>query len=142
MLRMNPWLIVRVALVLSAFLRTTFARGVVPMEEVDHFPPLLILVFAFVGMLFIVGIQRLNPYTSRWRYPSWRINPFMFREPLQFFHLGGFFFLASAAGMLVNGAVTGRAVSTGTFVFLAFGVGILGGVHACTVLHRGKMVAR
>ena len=82
------------------------------MERVAPLPsdvpaPILAVIFLFgiFGMLFVIGIQAANSLSSKaWRFPSWKINPFLIREPLQFFHFGGHYFLALGVGVLLRDA--------------------------------------
>lgn len=138
---MNTWFIIRLVLVAFAFLGGVFSTQPTPQPDGVSAGILLgIFAFGILGMLFVVGIQRVNPRTaSTWRYPSWAINPFLLREPLQFFHLGGFFMLAAGAGNLLRILFVEQASWFSALTLLAFGAGILGGVYACTVVYRGKM---
>jgi hypothetical protein len=139
---MNRWRMVRVAVMSLGFLGGTLANPV-PAPPEGFSAPLLVGAFFFgiIGVLFLIGIQRGNPHCALiWRYPSWSINPFLFREPLQFFHLGGFFFLSSGAGILLHFLFLGWAFWFSALVMPVFGAGILCGVYACTRLYRGKMV--
>jgi hypothetical protein len=138
---MNTWFMVRAGLVGAAFVLAALStQALAPVGGASV--PMLLAVFAFgiVGMLFIVGVQRLNPRSARvWRYPNWSINPFVLREPLQFFHLGGFFFLAGGAGSALGQLFRGQALGLASLFLPAFGAGILIGVYACTFVYRAKM---
>lgn len=137
---MNTWSTIRVTLVTIAFLGGFSSLPPVSPEEVSIWLLLGVFVFGVLGMLFVIGIQRINPRSApTWRYPSWSINPFSLREPLQFFHLGGFFMLASGVGLQLRMLVVDRMLWSSAYIFLAFGAGILGGVYACTVIYRSKM---
>ncbi len=138
---MNAWSIVRFALLAVAFLQGAFvSQSPVSPEEVSLWPAFRLFGFGILCMLFVVGIQRINPFSApSWRYPSWFINPFLFREPLQFFHLAGFSMLATSAGTLVRMLFVEPLLWFSALSSLAFGAGILGGVYACTFVYRGKM---
>ena len=139
---MKTWAIVRGALLAAAFLQGALGNQVLaPAEGVSV--PLLFLVFGFgiIGMLFVVGVQRLNPRSAQsWRYPNWSVNPFSLREPLQFFHLGGFFFLACGGGGTLGQLLRGEQLGLANLFLPAFGAGLLGGVYVCTLVFRSKMV--
>jgi hypothetical protein len=95
--------------------------------------------FGIVGLLFVVGIQVLNPRSApKWRYPSWSINPFLMAEPLQPFHLIGYGMLAQGVGTIINGAVRGSLSADGV-LFATFGAGVIAGVHVCALVYRHKM---
>jgi len=140
---MHAWLYVRGALVLVALVSgmvSTHASGVdtgLPLWQIAF----AVFVFGVVGMLFVIGIQAFNPRSaSLWGYPSWSRNPFTMREPLQFFHFGGFFFLAAGLGALVRAVFMRSGLSFEPVVFACWGAGILVGVWLCTVVFRRKMV--
>lgn len=138
---MKTWLVVRLALIGLFFLQGALSNQIAaPPEGVSA--PLLagIFVFAIVGMLFVVGIQRINPRSAPvWRYPNWSISPFLLREPLQFFHLGGFLFIAGGFGSALRLLVLGQAITVSALFLPTFGAGTLAGVYVCTVMYRSKM---
>lgn len=138
---MKTWPILRVILILAALLQGLLLDGVAPPPEDSPLPILgVIFIFGVVGMLFVVGIQAFNPRSaSVWRYPSWSINPFLLKEPLQFFHFGGYYFLALGVGVLVRHLVTSHTVGPDSFFLLSLALGILAGVWACTIVFRRKM---
>ena len=138
---MNLWTTVRVALLAVGFLQGALSSHVLgPSEGVTAF--LLVVVFAFglVGVLFVVGVQRINPWSApKWRYPSWSINPFLLREPLQFFHFAGFFFIAGGVGNALRQLFLGQELQLSSLFLPAVGIGAIAGVYACTFAYRGKM---
>jgi hypothetical protein len=137
------WTIIRVTCVAATLLSSAFITQV-PAQAEDTPAWFLIAAFIFgiVGLLFVVGIQRVNPFSAElWRYPKWSINPFQIREPLQFFHFGGNFMIASGAGTALHQIFSGPALHISDCVPLVFGLGILCGVRVCTVVHQNKMVA-
>lgn len=91
-------------------------------------------------MLFMVGIQAFNPHSaSVWRHPGWHINPFQLKEPLQFSHLGGYYFLALGVGVLIRHLATSHPIGADSFFLLSLAFGMLTGVWACTLVFRRKM---
>jgi hypothetical protein len=137
------WIYIRVTFIAAAFLSSALIIQV-PTQAEDTSIPFLIAAFIFgiVGLLFVVGMQRINPLSAKlWRYPNWSINPFQLREPLQFFHFGGYFMLASGAGTTLHQFFFGRALYTSDCLPIVFGLGILCGVRACTVVYQSRMVA-
>jgi hypothetical protein len=143
---MNKWLAVRLGLVGSLFLygalvapvafeQTTFAEAWTSRWQMLG----VLFGFGIVALLFVVGIQVLNPRSApKWRYPSWSINPFLFAEPLQPFHLIGYGLLAQGAGTIINGAVRGLLSADGV-LFTTLGAGVISGVHVCALVYRRKM---
>lgn len=114
-----------------------------PPEDAPHLSALELFIFGILGLLFVVDIQRLNPLSAQvWRYPRWDINPFLFSEPLQFFHLAGYAALAGAFGTILHEIfVTGRLGQNSRIEFV-IGSGLLAGVYACTFIFRRKMEVR
>ena len=101
----------------------------------------VVSLFGIVGLLFVIGIQASNPLSAKsWRYPSWSANPFSLSEPLQFFHLAGYFFLAMVLGRVAQLVVTGESVGFELLFPVAFGSGCIVGVHVCTMVFRKKML--
>ena len=140
---MKTWAIVRIALVATGVIQGALSdRVAAPADGVSI--PLLFVVLGFgiFAMLFLVGVQRLNPRNApAWRYPSWSLSPFSLRAPLQFFHLCGYFFLASGLGGALGQVVHGQPLGLATLFLPAFGAGLLVGVYLCTAVFRSKMVA-
>lgn len=141
---MKTWLYVRSAVVAVSFFQGAFLdTSLPPSGSVSVQSLLVFLGFGIFGMLFLIGIQRFNPRSApMWRHPSWYINPFLFREPLQFFHLASFGMISICAGSILRAVVLGRALQLSVLLPLVFGVGILAGVHACTLVFHSKMVPR
>jgi hypothetical protein len=140
---MNVWIYIRGGIVGASLLGGIFGHPR-PVAFGYPWPYLAAAVFAFgvVGMLFIVGIQAFNPRSAPvWHYPHWTKNPFTTREPLQFFHLGGFFFLAAGIGALMRSLLTSAAPEIEPVIFAFWGLGILAGVWCCTRVFRRKMEA-
>lgn len=138
---MNVWGLLRVALVLFAAVASFF----VPLEPQAQ-PPIswlalaAIFVFCPVGLLFVLGIQVVNPWSAKiWRRPSWMLNPFNFREPLQFFHLGAYVCLAQGIVTLARVAYSSTSFYVEALLPLVMGFGILAGVQIATVVFRSKV---
>ncbi len=138
---MNVWFYLRGATVVASFAGGLFGKG----RPVDFGFPLLYLAAAFfgfsaVGMLFVIGIRALNSHSDAvWKYPAWMLNPFRLGQPLQFFHWGGYLFLAAGVGALIRTTITGDTRLTEPVVFTACGAGALFGVWCCTRIFRKKM---
>lgn len=115
--------------------------GIAPPPEDSPVPILgVIFLFGIIGMLFVIGVQTINPRSATtWRAPSWNINPFLIKEPLQFFHFGGFYFLACGVGVLIRHALVSHNVAPNSFFLLALASGVLVGVWLCCLVFRRKM---
>lgn len=136
------WLWVRLAVVVLGGLPSVLigaSSGPVP-EGYSLMAGLLILIFAPITVLLIVGLQAVSPFSARvWRRPSWCINPLLFTEPLQFFHLAVFYFLASGAGVLLGlpfSVLSGFPIAA---VLISIGVGLWVGVRLCMTFFTWKM---
>jgi len=139
---MNAWFYIRVGLVLVSFLGGAFgtSRGAVNFGY--GLPEIAAASFAFgvVGMLFVIGVQAFNPWSdAAWAYPQWTQNPFKPGQPLQFFHLGGYFFLAAGVGALLRAFFVQIAPLAEPVMFAFWGSGILVGVWCCCRLFKKKM---
>jgi len=139
---MNAWPFIRGGLVAASFLGgalgtdrryVDFGYGLLEMAAA-------VFVFGIVGMLFVVGIQAFNPRSDvEWSYPSWTSNPFKLGQPLQFFHLCGYFFLAAGVGALLRAFFVHATLLVEPVAFASWGAGILAGVWCCTRAFRRKM---
>jgi hypothetical protein len=135
------WFYIRLAIVAAAFLGGILGQGR-DLNTGYTAAQLAMATFAFgvFAMQFVIGIQAFNARSAPvWRYPSWRANPFTMREPLQFFHLGGYYFLASGVGGLLHVAVDGSLPVTEPIMFASTGAGVICGVWLCCRLFRRKM---
>jgi hypothetical protein len=137
---LNVWVWSRVAVLLLGVLgakafvpgpRSPFAGGSIA---------LLPLFFASgaIAIIFVVGLQAINPRSAIvWIKPDWRANPFLIRQPLQFFHLCGYFMVATG---VAAGVITLLRHLSGwePLLPIAFGAGILLGTKCCLILYRRK----
>jgi hypothetical protein len=143
-INIDVWLITRIAVVMTGALSAqSFVPG--PASPFAGGSILLLLVFfgfGVIAMLFVVGLQAFNSRSAvLWIKPDWRLNPFSLKQPLQFFHMMGFYFI-----------VSGIAASTLTllmhlsglepFIPIALGAGTLFGVKCCIVLFRWKFLPK
>lgn len=143
---MNNWVYLRLGIVALSFLQgvvwTPSLFGDAPGRgegSIQWGPVLLFFLFPMVALLFIIGIQFFNPRSaSAWRYPSWKINPFLLSEPLQPLHFLGFVFLATGLGALTRGLLT-RSLISDALAIASFGAGTVLGVYLCTLVFRRRM---
>jgi hypothetical protein len=139
---MHAWPYVRGGLVVASFLGGVFGTD---QRQLDfgYGLPEITAVFAFgiVSMLFVVGIQAFNSRSDpEWRYPGWALSPFNLGQPLQFFHLGGYFIFAAGVGALLRSLFVPDMPLAEATVFTFWGAGTLTGVWCCTRIFRKKMV--
>jgi hypothetical protein len=111
--------------------------------DLDWTATLVIFLFAVVGTLFLLAIQALNPYSAEiWHKASWEVNPFLFREPLQFFHCGAYCFIACglvACAILVYRGDDGFPLGVS---LLALGAGLRLAVALSACVFRRKVQTR
>jgi hypothetical protein len=138
---MRDWTYVRGAIVAASFLGGV--SGTPRAIEVGFsLLQVAAAVFSFgvVGMLFVIGIQAFNSRSDAvWSYPSWSLTPFSLRQPLQLFHLGGYFMLAAGFGGLLRSAVTHDSPLVEPIVLAFWGAGMLTGIWCCTRLFSHKL---
>ena len=135
------WCYIRIAAVAAAFLGGVLGHGrSLITGYTDAQMAAATFAFGAVAMLFVIGLQAFNSRSAPvWTYPSWRVSPFTMKEPLQFFHLGGYFFLASGVGGLIHVALDRTLPVTEPLIFTSTGAGVLCGVWLCCRVFRRKM---
>jgi hypothetical protein len=90
-------------------------------------------------LLLVVGFQAFNPFSARrWTKPTWFSNPFNLRDPLQFFHMGAYHFLAGGLGALLSVPFRGIIALPMALLLLACGAGVLLGIQLCIATLRWK----
>jgi hypothetical protein len=139
---MNPWPYVRGGIVTASFLGGALGTDHGIADFGISLPAIAFGAFALgvVGMLLVVGIQAFNPRSdATWAYPKWTANPFRLGQPLQFFHLGGYFFLFAGIGALLRWLFVRETPLLEPIALSAWGAGILAGVWCCTRVFRRKM---
>jgi hypothetical protein len=99
----------------------------------------IILVFCPIAMVIVFGIQRVNPRSAKvWHRPSWATNPFNFRDPVQFFHLGAILSIAQGFIIVVRIALTSFPFYVEALVPFAMGLGVLVGVKVVVAVFSSK----
>jgi hypothetical protein len=141
---MRIWLIVRWAIVLAVAAGEFFA----PLHPLAR-PPIgwvaLVAIFGgcSVGMVLVLGLQVANPLSAKlWLQPSWHLNPFNLRQPMQFFHLGAYVCLAQGLVLLLRLAVSQIPFYIEAFVPLVMAFGIFVGLKLVTLVFGAKVEHR
>jgi hypothetical protein len=139
---MRKWIYIRVVIVVLSFVTVLFSSPKSVNAPLLDWEALLASIFIIpIGLLFVIGIQRINPHSAPvWRYPSWSINPFTMKEPLQFFHFVGFVFLAGGVSHLVLVVASHTQLASDDLLGITIGASLLFGVKLSTVVFRGKML--
>jgi hypothetical protein len=130
----DRWLYARIAL-LFVFFTASFVNGITLGFAPPTMPPLSALIglpLCFVFPALSLGFQlRRFRKNNLWSAPDWRENPFRRSEPLQFYHFGGYFFIAVGVGTAIGAAMSGHFMSVWpalclvSGMTLSFGLGIL-----------------
>ncbi len=96
----NKWLIVRLLLTgLAAWQGVMSGDNWLPARPATPLLMAGMLAYGVIAVPVVVWAQRLNPRNRPvWHFPSWRRNPLTLRDPMQFFHMIGFLFLAAHHG--------------------------------------------
>jgi hypothetical protein len=99
---------------------------------------LLFFVFGVIAMVAVVGLQAINSRSAAvWTKPDWRVNPFSLKQPLQFFHMAGFYCIVAGFSAIVLTQI--RHVTGLEPLFpAALGAGILIGIRCCVALYQRK----
>ena len=141
---MHVWLIVRWVIIVASAVGTFF----VPLGP-QASPPmgwgalLAILTLCPLGLLFVFGLQVINPRSAKlWLRPSWQLNPFNFRQPLQFFHLAAYACLAQALVVFARLATSHVSFYVEALMPVAMAIGILLGLQLATLVFRAKIEHR
>lgn len=103
------WLTVRIVSLLIAFLYSVEFIHQFPPADFTHpswtFLPEMAGLMTF-GVLFVLGIQKVNPLSraATWQAPRWSRNPFRFMDdPIGFFHFNAWLFISLGMGCLLQG---------------------------------------
>jgi hypothetical protein len=102
----------------------------------------VILLFIPLGLLFVIGIQSVNPYSdAMWSKPTHDANPFRLRNPLLFFHFAAYVTLAVGVSLVLSSIWRGWFALAHGLLMLLGALMILAGVKLSTRVFRHKMSA-
>ena len=141
---MNKWTYIRVALIVIGIILSLW-RGPTSshaIPQIEGKALIVALIFGVLSIQFVLGIQALNKKSAEvWNKPSWKENPFSLKQPLQFFHLGGWFFVVSSFMSVVLTWSQNPEYILDSLMPFCLGVGIIGGVHLSRILFKNKFKA-
>lgn len=138
---MNKWTYIRGTIIVVGIIATFFTPlSSQAMPSIDPYALLMIFIFCPVGLLFVLGIQVVNPMSAKyWRRPSWQLNPFNFSEPLQFFHLGTYVLFAQGIVLLLRIVTSSTPFYYEALVPLVMGAGIFIGLQLVMFIFKRKI---
>jgi hypothetical protein len=100
---------------------------------------IMLVVFGAVAVQFILAAQAYKKSShAKWKKPSWKENPFDFKQPVQFLHLGAWAFIITSVIYLLILWFNGDENASAPLTMSCFGVGILSGVHSSMIVFRDK----
>lgn len=137
---MSKWKLLRIALI-SFVVVASFFMPLEPQAEppIDYLALLVIFMFFPVGLFFVIGIQALNPKSQKvWHKPAWNLNPFNFKDPVHFFHLGAYIMFAQGIVTLLRIALTKTPLYIEAYVPLVMGGAILLWLKLVMLIFRSK----
>lgn len=115
----------------------TYQTDVFPIGFIQIF---IIFLFTPFSLILIIGLQFLNKRASEiWKIPSWFLNPFNFKQPLQFFHFAAFFFVAIGVSSSISLIWKGFNCVFQAVLPLSIGIGLLIGIHLCLLIFKRKI---
>lgn len=112
------WTWVRAALVAMNAVSGLVAPHETAVPPMSWTAVLVVTAFALFGTIIMIAGHPLLPDQAP---PSWRANPFSLRQPVQFFHMGAWMFMAYGVGGLIAVLVRSGTMLPETFLPLTMG---------------------
>ncbi len=139
----KKWLWVRVGIVALGGLSgiEVTSPATVAESNVDWLACAILLGASPLMLLAVIALQACNPAAPSWRRPSWHISPFLTTEPLQFFHLAAFTFIAGGLVGVATLPFRGISAAPLAVALLSVGAGAWLGIHLSMRVCRKKMGA-
>jgi hypothetical protein len=136
---MYKWVIVRLVVVAAAAAEGVM-NGWVPERPVTVLLLAGMVAYGVIAVPVVVWAQRLNPRNKPiWHFPSWRRNPLTLRDPMQFFHMTGFVFIAFGLGVAGLNLWFHQPLRPPHAELPAFGVGLVIGSYVAARLFRKQL---
>ena len=137
---MNVWMWFRLAAIVVVIISSCFAPlGSHANPSPAWYVPIMTFIFCPIAIIVVFGVQRVNPRSAKvWHPPSWTMNPFNFRDPIQFFHFGAIITIAQGVVVLARVSLTSRPFYVEALVPLAMGLGVWIGVRLVETVYRSK----
>lgn len=140
-MKTKKWIFVRVGLIVASTALYMINGPVSAHAEppIDLSDLVMGLFFGIIGLQFVLTIQFMNKKSAEvWEPPSWSENPFQFKQPIQFFHLGAWLFIVGSLVSAMQTWFKNPQYILDALMPLVIGVGLLIGVHLSRALFRRK----
>ncbi|MFB3897675.1 MAG: hypothetical protein ACE14V_15390 [bacterium] len=97
------------------------------------------LIGTAIGLLIVMWIQSINRYSApQWDKPSWSNNPFNPKQPIQFFHMGAWLFMASGLSLFIFHFLRSNLFSNYSISLMTVGLGVWLGVRLSVLILKKK----
>ena len=139
---MNIWIIVKAALITFAFIISATDTTLSEPNDMVGWEVVLVS-FLFFPIIVLCGLFVLKVMLRKeldFQTQNWQSNPFNFSHPEHFFHLVGYFMIASGIGTSFATYVETGASSPTVLAPLAFGIGIIIGIWLLKIVHAQQIV--
>jgi hypothetical protein len=137
----NNWLYIRLGLIIASASLCLWRGPVSAHAEppIDTHAIAIGLLFGIFGLQFVLAMQFINKRSPEsWQLPSWKTNPFQFKQPIQFFHFGAWLFIASSFVTTLLTWLRNPKFILDALMPLFIGIGLLLGVQLSRFLFRSK----
>ena len=137
---MNKWKFLRIALISFIAVSSLLTPLEPKVNLAINWSTLgVIFVFSFLAILFVVGMQVVNPLSAKvWHKPDWNCNPFSLKDPIQFFHLAAYIMLVQGAVVLFRLLISSIPFYLESLVPFIIGAGALIGIKLAMLFFRVK----
>lgn len=137
---MNKWKFLRIALISFIAVSSLLTPLEPKVNLAINWSTLgVIFVFSFLAILFVVGMQVVNPLSAKvWHKPDWNCNPFSLKDPIQFFHLAAYIMLVQGAVVLFRLLLSSIPFYLESLVPFVIGAGALIGIKLAMLFFRVK----
>jgi hypothetical protein len=137
---MKRWRYIRVAVIsLAAIGDIFFPAGAHATARIGWGALAAIFVFSMFALVPVLAVQLGNSRSAKtWHRPSWDLNPFTFRDPLQLFHLAAYAILAGGVVNVIRLLFRAAPFSAELLVPLAMAAGLFISIHLIPKIFRSK----
>ncbi|MCG8550420.1 MAG: hypothetical protein MI799_08470 [Desulfobacterales bacterium] len=137
------WNYLKFGVSLLNFILGFFYVGGNASESAPQITSIDVLMMTFLmpfALVFVIGIQYFNSLSEKiWEIPSWFVNPFNLKQPLQFFHFLTFILIAFGLSSSLSLFWNGFNHVPEAIMPLALGCGLLAGLHICIYIFNKKI---